>query len=128
MTKNWGKRKYKPRVVNENAEMEFALEFPNTNSPWGQSEELDALIEHGQSDSPGLDRTFLGVRVERCTKGVCIQMLAGEDTSRQTVELVARTLHPCEGDWVWDERAIVGHVEGGWLVTLYNRGENDVGR
>ena len=121
MSKDWSKREYRPRVVNECAEMEFALEFPQTRNPWGQSDELDALIKHGQSDSPGLDRTFLGVRIERCTWGVCIQMLAGEDTSRETVLRVARTLHPHEGDWVWDERATMEHVEGGWLVTLQTR-------
>ena len=121
MTKNWGEREYKPRAVNEHAEMEFAVEFPNTNNPWRQSEELDALIKHSQSDSPGLDRTFLGVRVERCQRGVFIQMLAGEDTTRDTVILVARTLHPNEGDWVWDERAIIEHVNDGWLVILHQR-------
>ena len=118
VTKDWSKRDYKSREVNENAEAEFALKFPNTKSPWGQSEELDTLIKHGQSDSPGLDRTFLGVRVERCTNGVSIQMLAGEDTAKDTVVLVARTLHPRAGDWVWDDRAEVEHVDGGWLVTL----------
>ena len=126
MTKDWSKREYRPRVVNEHAEMEFTAEFPNTPNPWGQSKELDDLIKHGQSNSPGLDRTFLGVRVERCQRGVFIQMLAGEESSRETVILVARTLHPCEGDWTWDERAIVEHVKGGWLVTLYNKGGYDV--
>ena len=116
--KDWSKREYTPRVVNENAEAEFALEFPDTPSPWGQSEKLDALIKHGQSDSPGLDRTFLEVRVERCQVGKFIQMLAGENVTRDTVVLVARTLHPREGDWVWDDRATIKHVEGGWLITL----------
>ncbi len=115
--KDWSKRGYKPRVVNEHAETEFALRFPETSNPWGQSEELDALIARSQSDSPGLDRTFLGVRVERCTTGVCIQLLAPEDASTETVELVARTLHP-NFNWGWDERAVVEHVEGGWLITL----------
>ena len=116
--KDWSKREYKPRVVNEHAEMEFAIEFPNTRNPWGQNKELDALIKQSQSDSPGLDRTFLGVRVERCTVDTCIQMLANENASRDTVVLVARTLHPDAGNWVWDERAVIEHVKGGWLVTL----------
>lgn len=137
MTKDWSKREYRPREVNENAEAEFALEFPDTPNPWGQSKELDALIKHGQSDSPGLDRTFLGVRVERCTRDVCIQLLADEDASIETVVLVARTLHPaaversgrtCKNAWVWDERTIIEHVEGGWLVTLQHAilGRKDV--
>ncbi len=117
VAKDWSKREYRPRVVNENAEAEFALRFPKTQNPWGQSTELDALIAHGQSDSPGLDRTFLGVRVERCTQGECIQLFAPEDTSTETVELVARTLHP-DFNWGWDERAVIEHVEGGWLITL----------
>ena len=122
MAKDWSKRRYKPRPVNENAKAEFVFKFPNTPSPWGQSKEFDTLIKHGQSDSPGLDRTFLGVRVERCTRGVCIQLLVGEDALREDVILVARTLHPDEGDWVWDERAIIEHVDGGWLVTLQHSG------
>ncbi len=132
VAKDWSKREYKPRVVNENAEMEFAIEFPKTPNPWGQSEELDDLIKHGQSDSPGIDRTFLGVRVERCTRGLCIQMLAPEDASTEVVELVANTLHPSYvGKWVWDKYAVIEHVEGGWLVTLryssiLSRGGNDV--
>ena len=126
MAKDWSKRDYKPRVVNPSAREEFAEEFPGTPSPWGQSVELDKLIYHGQSDSPGLDRTFLGVRVERCQRGVFIQMLASEESSRETVVLVARTLHPYEGDWGWDERAIIKHVDGGWLVTLKHLGREDV--
>ena len=117
MTKNWGRRNYKPRVANPNARAEFAVEFPEAPDPWGQSPELDALIAHGQTDSPSLDRTFLGVRVERCTQGVCIQLLAPEDATSETVELVARTLHP-EHNWGWDERSRIEHVEDGWLVTL----------
>ena len=119
MTKDWSRREYKSRAVNENAEAEFVFRFPDTPNPWGQSAYLDRLIRRGQSDSPGIDRTFLGVRVERCTKGVCIQLLAPEDASTEIVVLVARTLHPA-GDWVWDERAVVEHVEGGWLITLWS--------
>ena len=115
--KDWSKRAYRSRVVNEDAEAEFAVRFPKTKNPWGQSDTLDALIAQAQSGSPWLERSFLGVRVERCTKGVSIQLLTDEDTSTETVELVARTLHPGY-NWTWDERAIIEHVEGGWLVTL----------
>ena len=123
MAKDWSYRTYRPRVVNLNAEAEFAVEFPKAKNPWGQSDELDKLIARAQSDSPWVDRSFLGVRVERCTKGVSIQLLADEDASTEIVELVARTLHP-GSNWVWDERAVIEHIDGGWLITLRVGEEN----
>ena len=104
MPKDWSKREYAPRVVNMNAEAEFAAEFPEQENPWGQEKELDKLIAQAQQDSPGLDRTFLGVRVERCTKGKAVQMLVPGDVSKNDVELVARTLNP-DTEWAWNERA-----------------------
>ncbi len=117
MAKDWTKRDYQQRTPS--TEEAFLLEFPKAHSPWGQGQ--DALITQAQQGSPGLDRTFLGVRVERCTPGVCIELLSGEDVTAETVELVANTLHPTH-TWVWDERSIIEHVEGGWLVTLWRKG------
>lgn len=106
------------RVVNTRARTEFYVEFPNTPSPWGISPEMDELIWRARTDAAAVDRTFLEVTKVRYTEGVSIQLLAGEDAETAIVELVARTLHPDE-DWVFDERALIEHVNGGWLITLF---------
>jgi len=124
------KRDYNLRIANKKAPEEFAIEFPRTLSPWGQSNEMDELIARAQSASPVDDRKFLGVTVERCMKATRIQLHVAEGVTQRTVVLVANIISPRDclsrrGDtldrapWKWDKRSLITELENGYLVTLF---------
>ena len=83
-----------PRIPEPYTEETFAQLFPDTCSPWGQSEELDTLIDRARREPPISDATFLGVTVIKCTKNWRLCMIAEDGVTRQTIELVANTTYP----------------------------------
>ncbi len=135
-------RQYLPREPNPGAEAEFlglyteTPESPRRNpSPWGQSDEMDELIDRAQRESPASDSTFLGVMVLNCTQNWRLRMLVDADVTKQTVELVANTTYPRNErtsfssrrkydlsavPWAWNDKTECKEMEDGrWSVTFY---------
>lgn len=126
--KRWGEvaaqrhtgRAYAAREHNDRMREKFEKQFPEQRSPWGQSEEMDALILKAQTASPADDRIFHGVTVERCMVASRIRMYVEEHVTQETVELAANIISPRDGaPWRWDGRSLVTEMDSGWLVTLF---------